>query len=623
MLFFMCLNAFQSVNGQTQKQRAGNSIHLASPDGDIKCIIQSKGADIGYSVTYNGKSIISFSKIGLNSQDLILKKAVYSKVNNTIPLILADNASYTEVYNQLELKGEAVDLFFRVYNDGISFRLVDHHKPVYHPFEVNFSDRTSKVYQQGISGTEDKWRFMNGAENLYKKVTIADMKGTAEFPLLIEGKGWAGLLHEAGNTGFPPSIIVKGTKGNLESKEIYQQSPLMASPWHYILLAKDANRIVEKSDLIYSLNRPSQIKDVSWIRPGKAFRDVALTTKSATEAIDFCKKMNFQYLLFDAGWYGLGYGMDKEHDPASNAMKVVDGLDIKKVTHYATENKIGVILYVNLVALRRQLDTVLPLYKSWGIKGIKFGFVDGRTAEGISFVQEAVEKAAKYGFVVDVHDNYRPTGLSRTLPNLLTQEGVRGGEHMPDADHNTILPYARFTIGAADYTMIYKGQNEMDTTHFTNASQLYKLRNLPNTQAHQLALSVVYFSPLQFIFWYGKPEIYDTESVDVEFFKKVPTTWDETRVLNGKIGEFITMARRQNKTWYLGTITNKKARTLKIACHFLPKGKKYLATIYQDNGKGKINKFTQAVTSDSVIEATLLASGGQTAIITPQINHLK
>lgn len=191
-------------------------------------------------------------------------------------------------------------------------------------------------------------------------------------------------------------------------------------------------------------------------------REVTLTTEGGKALVDFAVKRNLQYIHFDAGWYGF------EYDKASDATTVtldprrnpkIDALNLKEVVAYAKQHGIGVMLYVNQRALQQQLDEILPLYKSWGISGIKFGFVQVGSQVWTKWMHEAVKKCADYGLMVDIHDEYRPTGFSRTYPNLMTQEGIRGNEEFPDATHNVTLPFTRFVAGAADYTICYYRQD--------------------------------------------------------------------------------------------------------------------------------------------------------------------
>jgi alpha-glucosidase len=275
---------------------------------------------------------------------------------------------------------------------------------------------------------------------------------------------------------------------------------------------------------------------------------------------------------------------------------------MEQLTKYAADKNIGVIVYVNQRALVQQLDELFPLYQKWGLKGIKFGFVQIGSNRWTNWMHEAVKKAAEHKLMVNIHDEYRPTGFSRTYPNLMTQEGIRGNEEFPDATHNTTLPFTRYIAGAGDYTICYYD------------------KRLKTTHAHQLALSVVYYSPLQYMFWYDKPSNYQGET-EIAFFEKVPTVWDDTKVLQGEIGQYVSMARRSGDDWFVGTITNNNGRTLNIPLNFLPKGKKYTASIYSDDPTVKTQtqvKIEQVkVDGSKKLTVKLAPSGGQAIWLTP------
>jgi len=253
-------------------------------------------------------------------------------------------------------------------------------------------------------------------------------------------------------------------------------------------------------------------------------------------------------------------------------------------------------LYVNLQALYSQSDSLFKVYQKWGIKGVKFGFVQVGSHRWTTWVQKAIQQAADAHIMVNIHDDWRPTGEQRTWPNLVTSEGIRGNEEMPDATSNTIMPFTRYIAGAADYTICYYDPR-IKTSH-----------------AHQLAMAAVYYSPLQTLYWYDLPA-YSKDEPELEFWDKIPTTWDETRVLQGNPGEYITTARRNANDWFIGTLTNNDARKLKISLNFLPKDKKYVASIYSDDPSiataTKVRVTRKTVDYKTIIAADLIPSGGQ------------
>jgi alpha-glucosidase len=255
-----------------------------------------------------------------------------------------------------------------------------------------------------------------------------------------------------------------------------------------------------------------------------------------------------------------------------------------------------------------------PLYRSWGIKGVKFGFVNVGSQKWTSWLHDAVRKAAKHELLVDVHDEYRPTGYSRTYPNLLTQEGVRGDESLPSTEQALTTLFTRSLAGASDFTICYFDARV--SAHWSHS--------------HQLAKGVCFYSPWQFVFWYDTPlaehkkskqhnVILDTPELD--FFRQMPTVWDETKVLAGEIGEYAVVARRSGDRWFVGALNNREPRTLQIPLSFLEADRRYEATIYRDDPA--VDTPTQVGISRSQVDAqTTLAiqlgrNGGQAMIIEP------
>jgi alpha-glucosidase len=302
-------------------------------------------------------------------------------------------------------------------------------------------------------------------------------------------------------------------------------------------------------------------------------------------------------VLFDFKWYGNAFSFD------ADATKVaIPDFDLPGIIAYAKDKGIGVWLYVNQQGLLAQSDTLFQTYRDWGVKGVKFGYVQVGSHRWTTWVEKTIQQAAAAHIMVNIHDDWRPTGEQRTWPNLMTAEGIRGNEEMPDATHNTVLPFVRFLAGAADYTICYYDPR-IKTTH-----------------AHQLALAVVYYSPLQTLYWYDRPERSHDEP-ELAFWDRIPTTWDETRVLDGAPGRDVTIARRSGNEWFVGSITNNDARRVKLRLDFLPPGQRYEATIYADDpavtSATHVGIRQRAVDAGTVLELDLPASGGQALWLRP------
>jgi alpha-glucosidase len=372
------------------------------------------------------------------------------------------------------------------------------------------------------------------------------------------------------------------------------------------MLADSPGRLLEQNYLVLNLNDPCAVSDTSWIKPGKVIREVTLTTAGGRACVDFCVERGMQYVEFDCGWYG------PERDPRSDARKVhveasrnpdPHALDLHEVIRYAASKGIGVILYVNQKALERQLDELLPLYEKWGVKGIKFGFVNVGSQRWTRWLHEAVRKAARHKLMLDIHDEFRNTGYQRTYPNLMTVEGILGNEGFPSPVHNATLPFTRFLTGPADYTFCWCSG---------------KLRP---THAHQLAISTIYFSPWQFLYWYDRPSMFRGEPA-LDYWKGLPTTWDETRVVKGEIGRCVSVARRKGCWWYLGSICP-RGGPLELPLGFLDPEKKYTATIYADAhperpDSKEVRIDTATVDSTTVLRVEMPVNGGQAVRIVPR-----
>ena len=289
-------------------------------------------------------------------------------------------------------------------------------------------------------------------------------------------------------------------------------------------------------------------------------REPTISTEGAIATIDFCAAHNIPYMLFDAQWYV----PCTSHD--GDATIVVSKLDMPRVIAYGKEKGVGVWVYVNQHALMKQMDELFPLLHKWGVVGIKSGFVQYASHRWAVWLHDLVRLAAKNKLMINIHDEFRPSGFSRTYPNLLTQEGICGNEEWPDATHNVTLPFTRMINGAADYSICYYD------------------KRLKNTHAHQLAASLVFYSPLQTILWYDTPAKYNGEP-EIEWFENLQTVFDDTKILDGAPEKNITMARSKGDEWFVGLMTNNEGSSESLNLSFLDKNKLYLAYIYTDGGE--------------------------------------
>jgi alpha-glucosidase len=608
-LFFLSLSCIPTLQAQT------DSLLVASPNGKVTFRFSTEGDGVPtYEIRYQDKAVILPSAMGLLhnpngyatapdwNRKLVVRRVTTRQADTTWRPVYGERELIPDRYHELTItlqdtikvkgreKGE-MQLIVRTYDEGIAFRYFFPESTRTQIIEIGQEDTHFRLPPNSQFFSTDH------AQGSYELCAPEEWEKRAELPLTIQLSNglWASILH-AGQTHFP-RLRLLSTKDELISNlygEIVGTSPF-GTPWRVVMVAEKPTQLLENNYLILNLNPANKIKDTRWIKPGKVMREVTLSTAGARRLVDFAVEQNLDFVHFDAGWYG------HEYEQVSDASKVnvdprrnpVNDLDLPGIIRYANAKGKGVILYVNHRALENQLDSIFPLYQQCGVAGVKFGFVHTGSHYWTAWMHEAVRKAAQYQLMVDIHDEYMPTGYSRTYPNLMTQEGIRGNEEFPDATHNTILPFTRFLAGAADYTYCFGEQ----------------VARLKNTKAHQLALSIVNYSPWQYLFWYGKPEHFSNRA-EIELWKYLPTTWHDTRVPAGMPGEHITVARRHGKEWYVGAVTNNLARPVTLAFEFLPKGKKYMPDLYEDDGQGSIRKTSKMIQATDTLDFALLPKGG-------------
>lgn len=495
----------------------------------------------------------------------------------------------------------SVHVIFRVSDDSLALR---YHLPASDDEDAELelaSDDTRLYLPDGCEGYENLWW-----EDGYRRKPIANLADNLWLPLVVAyPDGTYAAIMEASNDAYGPCRLKPTSDGALRTRmkgDVRIPLPC-TTPWRVIIFADRPIDLIGKSHEVASLCPPVAIEDTDWIRPGKCIREVTLTTKGAMQCVDFAVEHGLSYILFDGGWYGPAAdeandaALPAEDPTAINRPADWPGLDLARVVRYAKQHDIGVFLYVNYQALERQLPRLVKAYAQLGIAGLKFGFVATEAAGWTRWIVDAVRMCAEHRLLVDIHDAYRPTGLSRTWPNLLTQEGVRGNEHMPDADHNVTLPFTRFCLGAGDYTICYRNPR------------------LQTTSGHQLAMAVVYFSPLQLLYWYNRPDDLDN-APGLHFFDVVPTTWDQTLPIDGQIGQYVVVARRSGRQWFVGAMTGSEARDIKMPLSFLEPGRDYQATIYRDGKEDLICEVT-AATAEQRFSLPLMPRGGAVVHLQP------
>ena len=567
-------------------------LEAVSPDGThrLECYTARTASGVNtlcYEVTYKGKKVIKQSRVGLELDNRVWEKALgFRKLEQPdcwMDNLEVDSVSYgkhDEVWNPLYGERSTVrdcynagtlylskkdgskyrmNIEVRAYDEGVAFRYFfpEHPQAIFHKVT---GDLTEYTLPEGTKAWAEEW-----AQAPFDYVDVNALKHPVERTLTLElpdGK-WMALTDADVDDWCLTKFIASTKKRNTLESVMY--SPVdavtyFASPWKVIMVADKPGELLEHNDIIQNLNPPCEIADASWVKPGKIMRETTLTTKGAMETIDFCAAHKIPYMLFDWQWYMPCTSFD------GDATKVVSKLNLPKVIAYGKKKGVGVWLYVNQHALQKQMRELFPLLHEWGVVGVKSGFVQYASHRWSVWLHDMVRYAAENKLMINIHDEFRPSGFSRTYPNLLTQEGIHGNEEFPDATHNTILPFTRMINGAADYTICYYD------------------KRLKTTHAHQLAASLIFYSPLQTIFWYDKPSFYGSEP-EIEWFEELQTVFDESKVIDGTPGKNVTIARRSGEEWFVGLITNNDASTQKVDLSFLEDGKTYVAHLYTDGGE--------------------------------------
>lgn len=570
---------------------------LKSPSELLNAEIDVKDQSVQISLYEKGSKVVDVKTLQLKLAENILQgnwsviNQTKKSVDQTWQPIYGERSLVTDRYNELKLSFrldenlKEMTLFVRLYDEGLAFR--------YAFDNLDFWNCTLTEENTQFLFKEDCKTWVTGmAQGAYSEKRLSSLTGEVDRPQVIQindhrfvAIGEAALVDysrmklEKSETGLGVQSVLSG-KVNLDLAK-YQ------SPWRYVMVAEHPGKLVEHNYFVLNLNEPNQIANTSWIKPGQVLREVTLTTAGSLACIDFAAENNIAYVLFDAGWYGAEEDMKSDAttvtiDPARSK----GPLDLPEVIKYAESKGVGILVYVNKKALHQQLDEILPLYKKWGIKGVKYGFVNVGDQYATAWLHQAVRKAAKYELMVDIHDEYRPTGYSRTYPNLLTQEGLRGDEESPSLDQAIYTLYNRMICGAGDYTNCYFAE---------------RVTEKMGGRAAQLAKLVAIYSPWQFVYWYDRPEkspsraggagsvesVIKTDAA-TKFYNSIPTVWDDTRFMEGKMGEYAVVARRSGSDWYISILNAGDKRQVTLPLDFLKDTSASEATLYyQAPGKKK------------------------------------
>ncbi|MCY1722277.1 glycoside hydrolase family 97 protein [Prolixibacteraceae bacterium Z1-6] len=640
-ILFSILTVFLSLFAGATKYE------LKSPDGNIVVNV-SVDNEINYSVSFNGEKIINPSTLGftfrqappLGNNLKILSSKVFSTDETWTP-VLKRFDKIRNNYNNLRLESREtkfpqrkMTVEFRAFNDGVAFRI---------EFPEQFGERenviTDELTQFNFSGDFTCWAVNYGSYATSQEVEfferkIGDIKSEMVIGLPMTAKvsnecyvaiteaalvDYAGMYLKADNRsdGLTLRSALAPVKGQAENGDKVVFKTPHKTPWRVVMIGDAPGKLVE-SEIVQNLNEPCAIEDPSWIKPRRSAWDhwwsgeVKMEQSVIFEYIDLAASMGWPYMLIDWQWYG-------EFNPENADIKTVaPQLNMSEILDYAKSKNVKCwLLMYNTDVDRYNFEEACALYEKWGIAGIKIDFMDSDAQTMVNWYHRVVKTAAKYHLMVDFHGAYKPTGWRRTYPNLMTREGVMGNEYNKwslrvTPEHMCTLPFTRMLAGPMDFTP--GGFLNRNPDKFLNGTPA----NVLGTRCNTLAQFVIYDSP--YTVACDHPDNYKGE-VGVEFLQKVQAIWDDTKVLNGAISEYITMARRSGKNWFVGAMTNSEARELEITLDFLPEGK-FKMTSFSDTEKIKqdaesAQKTELTVEKEDSVKIKMQAGGGFAAVFEP------
>ncbi len=637
---------------------------VASPDGLVRITFRIRRAPGGravpsYGVTYRGAVVVGDSDLGLDLAEsgpfgngARISSVTRGAHDATVTGIIGKTSEARDHYAEAIVglveptpPQRRVELVFRAYDDGIAFRYRVPEQAAFTEFTINDERTQIAVDGRSLTYALPLESYTTSFEGTYAVAPLSKIPADAllALPVLLHHPSGAWIaLTEADLTDYAGMYLSRPRRsaGILECRlspwpgqpdvKVRASAPHQ-SPWRVVMIADRPGRLIE-SNLVYLLNEPSAIADTSWIRPGKTtfpwWNDYVvpdepfkggLNTATMKYYIDFCAANGIEYHTLDGfddtAWYG---GPIVPNGAKPDVTTSLPEIDMPEVLRYAKQKGVRIRLWMHWQALRAQIDEALARYEEWGVEGIMVDFMDRNDQEMVRFYREIVEKAAAHHLTVTMHGSYEPTGLRRTFPNLLTREGVMNLEYDKfdpspgiTPEHELIVPFTRMLAGPLDFHeggFRYSAERGFRTQ--------YTAPVVIGTRARTLAMYVVYENYLPMVADY--PAAYRGQA-GLDFLVGTPTTWDETRVLDGEVGAVITVARRRGDVWYVGIMTDGSARTVNVPLRFLGGGT-YVAEVYADDPKApqaQVRHERSFVSSSDVIRAAMAPAGGYAMRLSP------
>ena len=627
-------------------------ITLDSPGKKLQLKVNVNNT-INYSLLKNGNVLIEPSEISLSIADGVILGKNPNLINSSTktldevlyPIVMQKFASIRDNYSELTLTFSGnYKVIFRLYDDAVAYRFTTSLPGKIKIFNEQTEFNFGKDYQ--ILFPEES-SFMSHSERYYLPIKLSEVtsKRFCSLPALVKlDNGINALITEADLEDYP-GMYLTGTDKNPTSliglfpfypeqdtlrrdRDVYvtKRKNYLAEtngtrnfPWRVIAISEKDSDLIENT-IVYKLAKPSDKGiDFGWIKPGKVAWDwwnfnniygvdfrAGVNNDTYKYFIDFASKYGIEYIILDEGWYKLG-----------NLLEQNPGIDVEELVAYGKEKNVEIILWVIWKTLDDQFNEAMEQFTKWEIKGIKVDFMQRDDQWMVNYYYKVAHETAKRKLLVDFHGAYKPTGLYRTFPNVITSEGVLGLEQSKWSESANpwmavTLPFIRMFAGPMDYT-----PGAMINATKQSFKPIFTVPMSQGTRCHQLAMYVIYESPLQMLA--DNPTHYYKEPECMEFLSKVPTVWDDTKVLDAKLSEYVLMARKNDNEWYIGAMTNWTPRDLTIDFSFLPDGD-YKITIWQDgiNADRNANDFkllSQIVNKYSKLNIHLAPGGGWVAVL--------
>ncbi|SFD77317.1 alpha-glucosidase [Chitinophaga sp. CF118] len=631
-LFFFCIITCRVF---------AQNLSISSPDNKITISVNTTGL-LQYTVHKNGAQIIYPSSLGFEFKgepamgaDMVLQDTIIRVINDTwIPVVKSKHAVINNNYRELEIrlkeKGglmRRMDLFFRAYNDGIAFRY-----QLYSSKKIGNKEITKEVTGFRFTSGAKAWiaeygGYSSSQEAPFNSRSLDSVNEhtIAGLPMLIElNKNSYAAITEANIDNYPGFYLGASQSLSLTTKLAplpgEQEDGVKArfsdkqfTPWRVVMLADKPGDLIT-SEIIQNLNEPCAIEDPSWIKPGMSAWDhwwsgeVKMDIPTIKKYIDLASQMGWPYMLIDWQWYGTF------NKPEADITKAAPQLNMPEILEYAKSKNVRcwVWLYSTDVNLNNNFEAAFGEYEKWGIAGIKIDFMDRDDQDMVNWYHQIIKAAAAHHLMVDFHGAYKPDGIIRTYPNMITREGVMGEEYSKFSDkvtprHNVTLPFTRMLAGQMDYTP--GGFLNVSKKDFKQQSPTLVM----NTRCAELSKFVIYESPFT-VFCEHPDHVVGQPGAD--FLRLVPTVWDDIKVLDGYPGEYIALAKRSGKDWFIGAMTNESKRQLSLQLDFLAAGN-YEIEIWEDAGEQPqhLNKIKKTIKAGDKIKINMAEGGGYVAKI--------